>query len=184
MAGRRPKPTALKKLQGNPGHRPLNDAEPEPLIGIPEMPKGMWPAARREWHRIAPVLLEIGVLTIADGKALAAYCEAYALWEKARQSIDEYGLVVVDKYKDKDGTEHESLKANPAIAIRASAAKEMKSFLIEFGLTPASRAKLKISTKPKEKDPMDEYMKGKQGEQDKHEASFEELAAETDTKVM
>ena len=29
MAGRRPKPTALKKLQGNPGGRPLNDSEPK-----------------------------------------------------------------------------------------------------------------------------------------------------------
>ena len=30
MAGRKPKPTALKKLEGNPGKRKLNTKEPVP----------------------------------------------------------------------------------------------------------------------------------------------------------
>lgn len=30
MAGRKPKPTALKKLEGNPGKRKLNKKEPIP----------------------------------------------------------------------------------------------------------------------------------------------------------
>lgn len=29
MAGRKPKPTAVKKLEGNPGKRKLNSKEPE-----------------------------------------------------------------------------------------------------------------------------------------------------------
>ena len=35
MAGRKPKPTALKKLEGNPGKRKLNAKEPVPAKGIP-----------------------------------------------------------------------------------------------------------------------------------------------------
>lgn len=35
MAGRKPKPTAIKKLEGNPGKRKLNTKEPIPA-------KGMW----------------------------------------------------------------------------------------------------------------------------------------------
>ena len=35
MAGRKPKPTALKKLEGNPGKRKLNTKEPVPGKGIP-----------------------------------------------------------------------------------------------------------------------------------------------------
>lgn len=31
--GRKPKPTALKVLEGNPGKRPLNDHEPIPPKG-------------------------------------------------------------------------------------------------------------------------------------------------------
>ena len=33
MAGRKPKPTAVKKLEGNPGKRKLNTKEPVPASG-------------------------------------------------------------------------------------------------------------------------------------------------------
>ena len=36
--GRKPKPTALKVLEGNPGKRPLNDREPVPPKATLEMP--------------------------------------------------------------------------------------------------------------------------------------------------
>ena len=36
--GRKPKPTALKVLEGNPGKRPLNDREPVPPKGRAQMP--------------------------------------------------------------------------------------------------------------------------------------------------
>lgn len=38
MAGRKPKPTAIKKLEGNPGKRKLNTKEPIPAKGMPECP--------------------------------------------------------------------------------------------------------------------------------------------------
>lgn len=38
MAGRKPKPTALKKLEGNPGKRKLNTKEPVPAKGMPDCP--------------------------------------------------------------------------------------------------------------------------------------------------
>ena len=38
MAGRKPKPTAVKKLEGNPGKRKLNKKEPVPAKGMPECP--------------------------------------------------------------------------------------------------------------------------------------------------
>ena len=34
MAGRKPKPTAVKKLEGNPGKRKMNTKEPVPGKGI------------------------------------------------------------------------------------------------------------------------------------------------------
>ncbi len=36
MAGRKPKPTALKELEGNPGKRKLNKKEPIPGKGMPD----------------------------------------------------------------------------------------------------------------------------------------------------
>jgi len=175
MAGRRPKPTALKELQGNPGHRPLNDKELAAPKGEPEMPKGMLPAARREWKRIVPILIKLGVLSQIDGKALAAYCDTYAHWEMARKDIDKYGLVVEEPVLDKfnnpicigaiPGVPPEpgaqylvKLKANPAVSNYALFAKLMKSFLIEFGLTPASRAKLKVEADAGDEDPFEALM--------------------------
>lgn len=175
MAGRRPKPTAIKELQGNPGHRPLNDKELVAPKGEPEMPKGMLPAARREWKQIVPLLMRLGVLSNIDGKALAAYCDTYAHWEKARKDIDKYGLVVEEPVLDKfnnpvcvgaiPGVPPEAgarylvkLKANPAVSNYATFGKMMKSFLIEFGLTPASRAKLKVEAPDSPADPFEALM--------------------------
>ena len=52
MAGRKPKPTALKKLEGNPGKRKLNTKEPVPAKGMPEGPKWLLPEAKEEWKRL------------------------------------------------------------------------------------------------------------------------------------
>jgi hypothetical protein len=41
MQGRKPIPTAVKELRGNPGHRPLGDCEPQPKVGEPPMPSGL-----------------------------------------------------------------------------------------------------------------------------------------------
>lgn len=43
MAGRKPKPTAVKKLEGSPGKRKLNKKEPVPSKGMPECPDWLLP---------------------------------------------------------------------------------------------------------------------------------------------
>ena len=141
----RPKPTALKELQGNAGHRPLNAQEPKPDVGCPEMPKGLRKTAQREWRRITADLLRLGVLTVVDGKALAMYCDAYADWEEAQRECVKEGLWVEEPIVNKDGcVVGYKKKQAPWFNIKIIAMKVMKSYLIEFGLTPASRTKLKI----------------------------------------
>lgn len=39
--GRKPKPTAVKQLEGNPGKRQLNANEPKPAARAPSCPKGL-----------------------------------------------------------------------------------------------------------------------------------------------
>lgn len=53
MAGRKPKPTAVKKLEGNPGKRKLNTKEPVPAKGMPDCPEWLLPEAKKEWERLA-----------------------------------------------------------------------------------------------------------------------------------
>ena len=138
-SGRRPRPTALKRLAGNPGRRPLNKREPKPKAGVPEMPAEMPLEARAEWNRIAPILVKMGVLTMADGPALAAYCKLHALVLKADRAIADFGIVFAH-VDEKNGVA--TLKKNPAVSVRAEALRLVKAFLLEFGLTPASRSKV------------------------------------------
>lgn len=158
--GRNAKPTALKKLQGNPGKRPLNTVEPIAPDGEPELPRGMSKAANREWAFIVPQLRLLGVLSIIDGKALAQYCDAHAHVEMARKEIKKHGLLIEEAVTSKEGfyvgTKY---KENPAVNIYAKFSKIMNTYLQQFGLTPSSRSKLKIE-KPKPVDEMETFMQG------------------------
>jgi phage terminase small subunit len=77
MRGRKPHPTLLKLVKGNPGHRPLTDSEPAPRKMLPEPPAELSGDARKEWDRVAPELYRMGLLTGLDRAALAAYCQVY-----------------------------------------------------------------------------------------------------------
>ena len=48
--GRKPTPTAIKELEGNPGKRPMNSAEPRPEKKAPPCPKWLEPEAKKEWR--------------------------------------------------------------------------------------------------------------------------------------
>lgn len=139
MPGRRPKPTALKVLEGNAGKRKLNSDEPKPA-GIPTCPSHLSKEARKEWKRISKELVTCGLLTSVDRAALAAYCSAYARWVDAESKVQQHGLVV----KSPSGFPIQ----NPYVGIANTALDHMRKFLIEFGMTPASRSRLQITVTP------------------------------------
>lgn len=165
MAGRRPKPLAIHQLNGNPRHFSKADLtgsdNPTPDLEEPEMPKGLSKAARREWRRIVPLLLEIKVLSKVDGLALAAYCRCAGDVEALSKLIAADGYTYRAMYENELGVMVPGdMKANPAVSLYNTAMKNMKSFLIEFGLTPASRSKLKIE-KAGAGDETETYLKSK-----------------------
>jgi P27 family predicted phage terminase small subunit len=136
--GHNRKPSKLKAVQGNAGKRKSNRREPKPARGVPEMPQQLKGEARLEWIRIAPILEKMEVLTRADGAALAAYCKLHALNRKAEAAIAKYGIV----YAKVDEAGVSVLKKNPAVSIFESTSRLIRSFLQEFGLTPAARSKV------------------------------------------
>ena len=91
--GRKPKPTAIKRLEGNPGKRPLNIYEPKPQKKAPTCPDWLDEEAKREWRRLAKTMEAMGVLTEADRAAFATYCDAYSKWKTATEFIDQHGLI-------------------------------------------------------------------------------------------
>ena len=147
MAGRKPKPTALKILQGNPGKRPLNKNEPKPKNEIPSPPFRLDSEAMEEWNRITPLLEEMGVLTTVDGSALAQYCEQHGIFIRAKRQLDTQPLVIVT------ATGHPM--PNPLLSIKNKAQDQIRKYLIEFGLTPAARSKISVTPKSKEENPFE-----------------------------
>ena len=141
MAGRKPKPINLKLITGNPGKRPLNEKEPKPMVGIPKCPEHLSDSAKEEWERISPELVAMGVLTVSDRAALAAYCQSFATWAEAERLIQEKGIVedTFDSEGQPTGT-----KAAPAVNIAVKMLQQMRAFLTEFGLTPASRSRIRV----------------------------------------
>ena len=94
--GRKPSPTTLKELKGNPGRRPLNEDEPKPSVHLPNPPAHLSPMARREWRRAGAFLVEMGLMTDLDVAALAGYSVAYARWCDAEKVLRKCGLMVKD----------------------------------------------------------------------------------------
>lgn len=150
--GPRNKPTALKLVTGNPGHRPLNEREPKPKPDMPPMPSWLDREAKSEWRRQAPELYAVGVLTIVDGSVLAAYCEAYSLWKRCSVRLqkqarnDDKALVEGVLVMTTNG----NVILNPLQGACNVARRDMVRLAAELGLTPSSRANLESGGKREE----------------------------------
>lgn len=144
--GTRPTPTKLKILKGNPGRRPLNPHEPAPRarrsLAPPAWLEG---AAAAEWRRLAPVLFRLGLLTEIDDAALAQYCELWARWRQAETALRKHGMVIAGN----KGTP----VLSPYVAIANRALSQMRALLIEFGMTPSARTRVKTDAGPQPADP-------------------------------
>lgn len=134
MAGRKPKPTAVKKLEGNPGKRKLNTKEPNPGKGMPDCPAWLLPEAKTEWIRLSEKLNQMGVLTEIDRSVFAAYCQSYARWKEAQEHINSEGAT----YETENGMQ----RPNPWVAICNTEQRLMMQAASEFGLTPSARSRI------------------------------------------
>ena len=133
--GRKPKPTAIKVLEGNPGKRQLNTNEPRlSQKKPPACPNWLEDEAKAEWKRLAKNLFELGLLTDLDVAAFASYCQAYARWKEAEEFITQHGSIV----KTKTGYWQQI----PQVSIAHSNQKIMMQAAAEFGLTPSARSRM------------------------------------------
>ena len=136
MRGRKPTPTSLKILQGNPGKRPIRGREPQPPRSQPTCPAHLSPTAKAEWKRLAQSLNKIGTLTQVDRAALAAYCQSYGRWVEAERKLAETPPLLK--------TPAGYVQASPWLAISSKQLELMAKFMAELGLTPSSRSRLAI----------------------------------------
>ena len=157
--GRKPKPTHLKLITGNPGRRALNTKEPSPPSALPSPPTHLNDEAKVEWDRVAEDLYRIGILTNIDRAVLAAYCQAYGRWVSAE-------LVLADMAKNDEVTRgltvetiNGNILQNPMVGMANKAMADMVRYAAEFGMTPSARSRINTDALVLKRtvDPADKY---------------------------
>jgi len=138
MRGRKPKPSHLKLVQGDPGKRGVAGTEPKPEVKTIAPPAWLPDPAKTEWRRIMPELVRWGLMTVLDVGALAGYCAAYAQFRKAQMAINKKGAIY-----ESQSRLGKMFRVRPEITVMNEALRQMRGFAAEFGLTPAARVRLK-----------------------------------------
>ena len=146
MRGRKPKPTHLKVIEGNPGKRSLNKKEPEPPSrGLPKPPSHLIREAKAEWRRVAKVLHVIGVLTTLDRAALAVYCQAYGRWTRAEVALEKMAANDSSTRALLMKTKSGNLIQNPLVGTANTAMAAVLRAASELGMTPSVRSRIEIN---------------------------------------
>lgn len=153
--GRKPTPTHLKVVTGNPGRRPLNDAEPNAVRSRPSCPAHASDKAKETWGYVCGMLDRMGILSEVDAIAIEMLCEAYADWLGAKRALAEFGSDYYQTENSAGGVMH---RAHPAVATKADADRRIRGWLAEFGMTPSSRSRVKVDGEKAEDDPLSQYI--------------------------
>ncbi len=144
MRGRKPKPTQLKILQGNPGGKKLNENEPQPkgpLFNCPEWfdqeQKALWAFAINN----APE----GVLGISDREILTVWVVASITHRRAAiaQAKVDADASLPMLTKNKAG----NIQTSPYVQIMNTQSKIMIQAASELGFSPSARARLSVDKK-------------------------------------
>lgn len=156
-SGRKPKPTALKLVAGNPGKRALNKKEPQLDLAEPTAPEFLNTDAKVEWGRVVGTLYRAGLMTELDRAVLAAYCQAYGRWAQAERALmrmadkDEFNRALMVK------THNGTAMQNPLVGTANKAKADMVRYAIEFGMTPSARSKVNATPENNKEDQYKEF---------------------------
>ena len=144
MPGRKPKPTKLKVLEGNPGKQKLPRGEPEPDVCIPNPPDTLNEYAIDEWNRITPILEGLGIISELTISAVIAYCDAYADWRTATEELNKIrkdkGVLASLIQKTSNG----NIIPNQLKLVAKAARADMIRYASEFGGTEIAKIRLAV----------------------------------------
>lgn len=143
-AGRKPKPTNLKLIQGTFRPDRANPFEPKPRLSIPPCPKYLQGEARKQYGKMAKKLARIGLMTELDDMALSMLCQAWSEYLEATDQVKKSGMLV----KSPNGFP----VLNPYLIAANQALKKVRSLLAEFGMTPGSRSRIHAAGAAEESD--------------------------------
>ncbi len=133
MPGRKPKPSAIKEMQGNPGKRPINKAEPKPEGVLREPPEWFDKEHKEVWHHALKCCPK-GLMRKLDWAVLEVWVCAYVQHKEAAE------LLRVEPYLVE--TISGGVRANPLVGIQRTAAQTLLKCAAEMGFTPSSRSRI------------------------------------------
>ena len=145
MAGRKPEPTALKLIKGNPGKRPLNKLEPVVTSNVSdEAPEWMTPRQAEDWkYHLSNC--PSGMVKTLDRNTLAHYIVAHDHWMDCVAKVRAFGLTVMSPNGYPMTSPYSTdLKKYSVLTLRLAA---------ELGFTPSSRSKISLDPEQIENDP-------------------------------
>ena len=136
MRGPKPKPTHLKIIAGNPGKRPINKREPNPIGNLKQAPNWMNDSQQKIWQigiKNAPA----GLLKELDESIFVTWVVAKDFHKDATQMIAELGMMVTTPNTGEQ-------VQNPYMAVVNKQAQIMMKAAAEMGFTPSSRTRVVI----------------------------------------
>lgn len=145
--GRKPKPTALKLLDGTRKDR-INGKEPVADLGLPRCPAHLDGEAKKKWKALAA---DVTWFARVDADAVAAYCVAYGRWLEAEEKVKKTGVVL----KGDNG-----FYQNPYLHVANKAIEQMAKIGATLGLNPSDRSRLKVDAGSSEDDELTSFMEG------------------------
>lgn len=140
MAGRKPKPSYMRVLDGNAGHRPINKEEPQPEGALDQLapPDRLSEEQRAIWietiARSPP-----GLLRELDWGIFEQWVVHCSFFREAAKKVATLGLLL----KHESGAPYH----NPYLAVMNKQSAQMKAAAAELGFTPSSRTRVKVQTK-------------------------------------
>ena len=144
LRGKAPKPTELKRAQGNPGRRRLNEGEPVPPVCEVVPPEWLCPLALEVWKARAPNLIAMRVLTVVDADMFGVFCNTLAHYIELQRAFWSKGANgTIYTVKDKKGKPR-NVKEWPQVADLRRTIELLIRLSDRFGLTPSARSRLSV----------------------------------------
>ncbi len=131
---------AEKRKRGETRPSRTNIGEPQYEQARPDPPDWLDASALEEWARKVEQLHSAGVLTVVDDCALALYC---LCWAKVRELIP-----IVAKEGHSVTAANGGVVRNPNSVALSQAETALNRAMVELGLTPSARTRVKALPKP------------------------------------
>lgn len=153
--GPAPKPDALRVIQGGRLRNSANLSDGvNPPVAIPDMPKGLSKEERKEWKRLSPQLLELGLITPIDRALFSSWCRVCGLIEDLQRAWHaKVERFIADGLAYHEAVERVAIDVTPSgyrqqsalASMLRSLREEQLKLAAQFGLSPSARARVVAS---------------------------------------